>query len=56
MSPRPCGPTWPLMADRNLRVTLAYLQKVVEPDRRKGELPFFLRQDGDLVACRAAAR
>ena len=36
-------------ADRNLRVTLAYLQRVLEPDRRKGEAPFFVRTDGQNV-------
>jgi DNA-binding SARP family transcriptional activator len=40
----------PDAADRNLRVTLAYLQKVLEPDRRKGEPPFFLRQEGALLS------
>ena len=40
----------PDAADRNLRVTLAYLQRVLEPDRRKGEPPFFLRQDGALLS------
>ncbi|MGI9030394.1 MAG: BTAD domain-containing putative transcriptional regulator [Ilumatobacteraceae bacterium] len=36
----------PTVADRNLRVTLAYLQRVLEPERRKGEAPFLVCQDG----------
>ena len=39
----------PPAADRNLRVTLSYLQRVLEPDRRKGEAPFLLRQEGTKV-------
>ena len=35
----------PVAADRNLRVTLTYLHQVLEPDRRSGEAPFFVRQD-----------
>ncbi len=33
-------------ADRNLRVTLTYLNRVLEPDRRNGEAPYFIRQNG----------
>jgi LuxR family maltose regulon positive regulatory protein len=33
-------------ADRNLRVTLTYLHRVLEPARSKGEAPFFVRQSG----------
>ena len=35
----------PVAADRNLRVTLTYLHQLLEPDRRSGEAPFFVRQD-----------
>jgi DNA-binding SARP family transcriptional activator len=42
---------WPELdeqaARHNLRVTLNYLQRLLEPDRRTGEAPFYLRQDGD---------
>lgn len=42
---------WPdLGADaarHNLRVTLNYLQHLIEPGRRSGEAPFYLRQDND---------
>ena len=31
----------------NLRVTLGYLQKVLEPDRSAGDAPWFVRIDGD---------
>jgi LuxR family transcriptional regulator, maltose regulon positive regulatory protein len=37
-------------ADRNLRVTLTYLNQVLEPGRSNGEAPFFVRQDGALIA------
>jgi len=41
---------WPDFGDeaagRNLRVTLAYLQRVLEPDRRGSDPPYFLRADG----------
>jgi LuxR family transcriptional regulator, maltose regulon positive regulatory protein len=39
---------WPDHADprQNLRVNLAYLQRVLQPDRRSGEPPYFLRADG----------
>ena len=39
---------WPELADpaRNLRTTLNYLQKVLEPDREEGEPPYFLRAEG----------
>jgi LuxR family maltose regulon positive regulatory protein len=40
----------PEAAERNLRVTLCYLQQVLEPERRNGEAPFFLRQDGATLA------
>ncbi len=33
-------------AGRNLRVTLAYVQRVLEPDRRGSDPPYFLRADG----------
>jgi DNA-binding SARP family transcriptional activator len=33
-------------AGRNLRVTLTYLQRVLEPDRRASDPPYFLRADG----------
>lgn len=42
---------WPELdeeaAGRNLRVNLAYLQRVLEPDRARGEAHYFLRQVGD---------
>ena len=41
---------WPDFGDeaagRNLRVTLAYLQRVLEPGRRGSNPPYFLRADG----------
>jgi len=36
----------PDAADRNLRVTLSYLHRVLEPDRRTGEPPFVVRDVG----------
>jgi DNA-binding SARP family transcriptional activator len=44
----------PDAAQRNLRVTLTYLQRVLEPDRRKGEAPFFLRQSGSTLTLAGA--
>ena len=45
---------WPRLdpdaADRNLRVTLTYLQQVLEPDRRKGEASYFVQQVGSTLA------
>ncbi|MEY2571570.1 MAG: hypothetical protein QOE63_1920, partial [Acidimicrobiaceae bacterium] len=38
---------------RNLRVTLAYLHRVLEPDRGEGDAPFFVRQDGGTLELRA---
>ena len=40
---------WPEVADpaHNLRVTLSYLQRVLQPDRSQGERPYFLRASGD---------
>ncbi len=53
-----CDALWPDLepaaADRNLRVTLSYLQRVLEPDRRRGEAPFLLRQDGTTVVLAGA--
>jgi DNA-binding SARP family transcriptional activator len=40
----------PDAAERNMRVTLCYLQQVLEPERRNGEAPFFLRQEGATLA------
>jgi DNA-binding SARP family transcriptional activator len=41
---------WPDLSDRaargNLRVTLAYVLRVLEPDRHEGDAAFFIRQDG----------
>ena len=34
---------------RNLRTTLSHLRKLLEPDRRTGEAPWFLRQRGDVL-------
>lgn len=39
----------PAAADRNLRVTLSYLQRVLEPERQRGEAPFLVRQEGPCV-------
>ena len=36
-------------ADRNLRVTLSYLHRALEPDRKKGEAPFFVRQTATVL-------
>lgn len=44
----------PAVADRNLRVTLAYLQRVLEPERRKGEAPFLVRQEGPTLVLAGA--
>jgi DNA-binding SARP family transcriptional activator len=43
---------WPEFDDggRNLRVTLNYLQRVLQPDRAEGEPPYFLRADGTWLA------
>ena len=44
---------WPdldeLAGARNLRVTLAYLQHVLEPDRDEHDPPYFLRSEGPLL-------
>ena len=45
----------PEAAERNLRVTLCYLQQVLEPERRGGEAPFFVRQDGPLLSLAGGA-
>jgi DNA-binding SARP family transcriptional activator len=39
----------PEAAERNLRVTLTYLHQVLEPLRRQGEAPFFIRQSGSML-------
>ena len=48
------GALWPDLTDdaarRNLRVTLTYLQSVLEPDRARDEAPFYLRLDQDVLA------
>lgn len=36
----------PNTQSRHLRVTLTYLLRVLEPDRRPGDMPFFVRQHG----------
>ena len=41
-------------ADRNLRVTLTYLQRLLEPDRQRGEAPFFVRQGGNALSVAGA--
>ena len=45
---------WPHLdrsaADRNLRVTLTYLNQVLEPGRQNGEAVFFVRQRGSTLA------
>jgi DNA-binding SARP family transcriptional activator len=50
---------WPELdaaaGDRNLRVTLTYLQRILEPERRAGEAPYFLDQDGGLLALRCSS-
>ena len=33
----------------NLRVTLGYLHKVLEPDRATGDAPWFVRSEGDVL-------
>lgn len=43
-------------AGRNLRVNLAYLQRVLEPDRGRGEAPYFVRHDGDMLRLAGADR
>jgi DNA-binding SARP family transcriptional activator len=44
---------WPdidgVAAGANLRTTLGYLQRVLEPGRDPGEAPFFVRGDGDVL-------
>ena len=42
---------WPDLPDpgRNLRVTLSYLQQVLEPDRSGVEAPYFLRTEGSTL-------
>jgi DNA-binding SARP family transcriptional activator len=44
---------WPELdaagAGRNLRVTLTYLHRVLEPDRAERDAPFFVRQDGGVL-------
>jgi DNA-binding SARP family transcriptional activator len=39
----------PDAAARNLRVTLTYLQRVLEPDREAGDPPAFLHSDGRML-------
>lgn len=43
---------WPDLDDggRNLRVTLNYLHRVLEPDRESGSVPYFVRTDGQMLA------
>ena len=47
------GALWPELSDdsarRNLRVTLTYLQSVLEPERARDEPPFYLRLDQDVL-------
>jgi DNA-binding SARP family transcriptional activator len=42
--------SWPDLSDRaaggNLRVTLAYLLRILEPDRHEGDAVYFIRQNG----------
>jgi LuxR family maltose regulon positive regulatory protein len=44
---------WPdrdeVAANRNLRVTLAYLQKVLEPERDEQDSPYFIRSSGAVL-------
>jgi DNA-binding SARP family transcriptional activator len=44
---------WPeadaVAAGGNLRTTLGYLQRVLEPDRAAGDAPFHVRADGDAL-------
>ena len=42
------GELWPDLDDRghNLRVTLGYLQRVLQPDRASNDPPYFLRSNG----------
>jgi len=47
---------WPELDDpgRNLRVTLNYLQRLLQPDRADGDPPFFLRPDGPWLSLTAS--
>jgi LuxR family maltose regulon positive regulatory protein len=42
----------PDSAARNLRVTLSYLQGVLQPERDEGAPPWFLRADGNMLVLR----
>jgi LuxR family transcriptional regulator, maltose regulon positive regulatory protein len=50
------GEVWPDLdpdaAGRNLRVTLNYLQRLLEPDRADGDSPFYLRAEGGQLLLR----
>jgi DNA-binding SARP family transcriptional activator len=50
---RAAAEVWPDLDDaaagRNLRVTLNYLHRVLEPDRDEGDPPFFVRSTGGLL-------
>lgn len=48
---------WPDLDDggRNLRVTLTYLQRVLEPEREDGAMPSFLRSEGPWLVLEPSA-
>ncbi|MFV0461097.1 MAG: BTAD domain-containing putative transcriptional regulator [Actinomycetales bacterium] len=54
------GMLWPdvdeTVAARNLRVTLNYLQQVLEPDRDERDPPYFLRARGTMLELHPTAR
>jgi DNA-binding SARP family transcriptional activator len=39
----------PVKAARNMRVTLTYLRRLLEPDRSGGDASYHLRTDGDMI-------
>jgi DNA-binding SARP family transcriptional activator len=49
---------WPEVTDpgKNLRVTLTHLQRALQPERRQGEVPYFVRTDGAWLVLAGADR
>jgi LuxR family transcriptional regulator, maltose regulon positive regulatory protein len=49
-----CDTLWPDLdlsaASQNLRTTLSYVHRVLEPDRSSGQAPFVLRQRGEILS------
>ena len=41
-------------ASANLRMTLSYVQALLEPERERGDAPWFIRQDGGVLTLRAS--